>query len=246
MEDLTYAFHRSTGSFAAWTSSGRLIGSVCGASCSISGVLVVDLQQRVGEGVERFLAFGLGRLDHQRFRHDQREIDRRRVEAVVQQPLGDVHGADAPLAPQLAGAGHELVHAAVAVRHLKMCLTPAQQIIGVQHRVFADLAQAVRPQRADVAVAAHQHADVAEEAAHPADRLGPIVVQPVAVAVLDDQRRRQDTAASCWRTAIGPAPGPPPPCGPVNVLWTLKCIMSAPKSPGRVMPRMAFMLAPSR
>src|SRR5439155_17083789 len=28
-----YAFHRRMGSLAAWTSSGRLIGSVCGASC---------------------------------------------------------------------------------------------------------------------------------------------------------------------------------------------------------------------
>ena len=34
-------------------------------------------------------------------------------------------------------------------------------------------------------------------------------------------------------------------CGPVNVLWTLKCIMSPPKSPGRVIPKMAFMFAPS-
>ena len=32
---------------------------------------------------------------------------------------------------------------------------------------------------------------------------------------------------------MGPAPGPPPPCGPLNVLCGLKCIMSAPKSPGR-------------
>ena len=33
-------------------------------------------------------------------------------------------------------------------------------------------------------------------------------------------------------TAIGPAPGPPPPCGCVNVLCRLKCTMSKPMSPG--------------
>ena len=35
-------------------------------------------------------------------------------------------------------------------------------------------------------------------------------------------------------TAIGPAPGPPPPCGCVNVLCRLKWTMSKPMSPGRV------------
>ena len=34
-------------------------------------------------------------------------------------------------------------------------------------------------------------------------------------------------------TAIGPEPGPPPPCGCVNDLCRLKCTMSKPMSPGR-------------
>ena len=51
----------------------------------------------VGEGVERLLALGLGRLDHHRFGHDQREVHGRGVVAVVEQPLADVHGADALL-----------------------------------------------------------------------------------------------------------------------------------------------------
>ena len=52
--------------------------------------------------------------------------------------------------------------------------------------------------------------------------------------------------ASSARTAIGPAPGPPQPCGVEKVLCVLKCMTSAPNSAGRVLPRMAFMLAPSR
>ena len=46
-------------------------------------------------------------------------------------------------------------------------------------------------------------------------------------------------------TAIGPAPGPPPPCGWVNVLCRLKCTMSKPMSPGRARPMTALRFAPS-
>ena len=46
-------------------------------------------------------------------------------------------------------------------------------------------------------------------------------------------------------TAIGPAPGPPPPCGWENDLWRLRWTMSNPMSPGRERPMIAFRLAPS-
>ncbi len=46
-------------------------------------------------------------------------------------------------------------------------------------------------------------------------------------------------------TPTGPAPGPPPPCGVLNVLCRLKCSTSKPRSPGRTMPSSALRLAPS-
>ena len=51
--------------------------------------------------------------------------------------------------------------------------------------------------------------------------------------------------ASVSRTTIGPAPGPPPPCGVLNVLCVLKWTMSKPMSPGRLTPSTALALAPS-
>ena len=39
------------------------------------------------------------------------------------------------------------------------------------------------------------------------------------------------TAARCARTATGPTPGPPPPCGMQNVLCRLRWETSAPNSP---------------
>ena len=49
-----------------------------------------DGQHCFAERVELFLRLTLGRLDHERPRDDQRKVDRRRVEAVIHQTLGDV------------------------------------------------------------------------------------------------------------------------------------------------------------
>ena len=83
---------------AAAVSLGRETGVVTGAALSCSGSFsasVGDLDHGVDEGVERLLALGLGRLDHHGLGHDQREVDRRRMEAAVDQSLGDVDGVDA-------------------------------------------------------------------------------------------------------------------------------------------------------
>src|SRR5689334_23030786 len=52
--------------------------------------LARDLDHRVAELVERLLGLRLGGLDHQRLFDDEREIRRGRIEAEIQQPLGDV------------------------------------------------------------------------------------------------------------------------------------------------------------
>ena len=51
--------------------------------------------------------------------------------------------------------------------------------------------------------------------------------------------------ARCPATAMGPIPGPPPPCGILNVLCRFKWHTSAPMAPGLVRPTWAFILAPS-
>src|SRR5436190_23706578 len=51
--------------------------------------------------------------------------------------------------------------------------------------------------------------------------------------------------ARCPRTATGPTPGPPPPCGMQNVLCRLRWDTSAPNRPGLASPTSALRLAPS-
>ena len=73
-------------------------GAKCGAVLS-AGVARLgplrDRAQRADELVERRLALGLGRLDQHRAVDDEREIHRHRVEALVDQPLGDVERREA-------------------------------------------------------------------------------------------------------------------------------------------------------
>ena len=132
---------------AAVASSRRRTGALCGAPVTRSGVASAsrgDRDQRIGERIERLDRFGLGRLDQHPLLDDQREVDRRRVEAVVDQPLGDVEGADAGLL--LDGRGRA-TNSCLQARSYGMSYVPARrclQVVGGQDGVVADLAQARR------------------------------------------------------------------------------------------------------
>src|SRR5262252_2801279 len=82
-----------------------------------------------GEGVERGLALRLCGLDHDRLRNHEREVDRGRVEAAIEQRLRDVEGAHAVLVAQVSGAGDELVHAGTLVRHLQVLLDELTKVV---------------------------------------------------------------------------------------------------------------------
>src|SRR5256714_1407144 len=93
--------------------------------------LARDGEHRVTECVQRFLRLGLRRLDHQRLGDDQREVDRRRMEAVVHQALRDVEGRDPVLALERARAEHELMHAKPVERQAVRILEPCKDVVGV-------------------------------------------------------------------------------------------------------------------
>src|SRR5437867_2591874 len=67
-------------------------------------VFLLYLQESLGESVEGFLALRFRRLDHERFGHDEREIHSGGMEAEIEEPLGDVHSRELPLALQTSGA----------------------------------------------------------------------------------------------------------------------------------------------
>src|SRR3954454_5294547 len=63
------------------TPHGRAVGRIAG-DLRVLGALAQDVGDDLRERVQRLLGLGLGRLDQQRLFDQQREVDRRRVEAV--------------------------------------------------------------------------------------------------------------------------------------------------------------------
>ena len=135
-----------------------------------------DGDHRVAEGVQLFLRLALGRLDHQRAGDDQREVDRRRMEAVVHQPLGDVERVDVVGVLPLV-AEDDLVQRRCVVRQVIRVAQPGADVVRVEHGDLGDAAQAVRSHAAHVSQRAHENAEIAVEGAHPADGIGMVVIE---------------------------------------------------------------------
>jgi hypothetical protein len=173
----------------------------------ILGRLLGDRQHRVAEGVERLDRLGLGRLDHERLRDDQREVDRGRVEPVIHEPLGDVERAHAVLAPQRPRRQHELVHAQPVDREVVGILKPREDVVRVQDGHLGHVPER-RPPHAHERVRAHEHAERPGEAAHLADRLRLVpVVAEAGVRPRDprDRQERLEHAADGHGAAAGAA-----------------------------------------
>ena len=97
--------------------------------------LGADRDHRLAERVDLGQALALGRLHHQRAGH--REAHRRRVEAVVGQPLGDVVDGDAGGLGDAAQVEDALVgdHAVLAgVEHRVVLVETAGDVVGRRDR----------------------------------------------------------------------------------------------------------------
>ena len=99
------------------------------------------------------------------------------------------------------------MHAEAVVGQVVGVAQPREQVVRVQHRDLAHLAQP-RPPRAHERIRADEDPERPAEAAHLADRLRPVVVEPEAVAVARDDRHRQvrrEALAHRDRAAAGAA-----------------------------------------
>ena len=125
-------------------------------------------------------------------------------------------------------------------------------VVRIQHRIFSGLPQPFRTICHDVGQRAHKHAEVAVEHAYPAHGLGAIdsrrcrVGCPVAsggpctTTGVGRNGSRIFLARHRTRTRVHRLHAEV-----LNVLCRFRCMTSTPKSPGRVLPTSAFMLAPS-
>ena len=121
---------------------------------------------------------------------DQREINGWRMEPVVNEPLGDVHGDD--LVGEALVREDRLVHAGVRIGDLVMVLEFRPDIVRVEHRQLGRALEPVPAHAQNVGEALDPDQHVAEPAGHPPDARRPGAVQPVNVAVFDHARVRQE------------------------------------------------------
>ena len=91
----------------------------CGAFFTISGASCASRRMAIiastNSSSVSFVSVSVGSIMSAP-RHDEREVDRRRVEAVVDQALGDVERLHARLLLELRVGEHDLVHARLVVR----------------------------------------------------------------------------------------------------------------------------------
>ena len=105
-----------------------------------------------------------------------REIDGRGMEALVDEPLGDVERAHAGRRLERLAAGHELVLAGPVVGDVVGAPEARLQVVGGQHCVLADLDQAAPPwARGCRRRRARSTPTLPWIGAHAADRRGPLV-----------------------------------------------------------------------
>lgn len=106
--------------------------------------LFPDADERVDEAVELLAGLALGRLDHEGARHGP--AHRRRVEAVVLQPLGDVDHLDAGRLRERPRVQDELVRAPpvrVRVQDRVVRPQPREEVVGVEEGDFGRVGEAV-------------------------------------------------------------------------------------------------------
>jgi hypothetical protein len=141
-------------------------------------------------------------------------------------------------------AENDFVHRGEIIGEIEIRLEIFANVIGVEHGVFGGLADTWSVSQR-VSQRAQQHAEISGEGAHASYGFRAIMIECVGAVRLLTTTGTGRNGSRIFFRKHGTAPGPPPPCGVEKVLCKFRCITSTPKSPGRVTPASAFMLAPS-
>ncbi len=127
-----------------------------------------DLDQCIGETIQRVFVFGFGRFDHQGFVDDEREVVCGRVEVVIHQAFGDIQRAD--ITAFKLTFGNEFMHADAVKWNIVCAAQAGLQIICVEHCILRNIFQTIGSVHGDVGIGADKSAaEVTVEGFHAAD-----------------------------------------------------------------------------
>ena len=194
-------------------------------------------------------ALGLGRLDHQCLVDDQREVDRRRVEPLLQQPLGHVQRR-ARRGPSSASSRPTARTSCMQGRSKADGVgvgEPPAQPVRVEHGPLRRPAAARRHRAAGCRRARGQHQRVAVPGVHPTDRPGGVdPAERVRPRSGEPDAAPAGTRSSRSATATGPGARALPRRGGSRRSCAGSCARCrSPCRPGARRPGSALRLAPS-
>ena len=132
----------------------------------ISQSLLINLVEYLDCLIQGLLGLCLCRLHHQRLMYNQREVHGRRMNAVVQKCLGNIHGIHVLVVFHLLQTHDELMHAGLAVGHVIDIRQLHPHIVGIQHRVAGSLRYALLSKGQDIGQCLNHHQEVAVEHLH--------------------------------------------------------------------------------
>ena len=118
-----------------------------------SFAFALDAHQRFDEAIHLGLGFRFGRLDHQRLMHGERE--RRGMEPVVHQAVGDVAAVDVVVLLERGQVEDHLVSHAAGLARIIGAVFRCQRrghVVGIDDRHFGGAAQPVSTQHLDITV----------------------------------------------------------------------------------------------
>ena len=127
-------------------------------SCSLSRNVLHDLN----EAVKRLLRLSLSRLDHDSLMEEQREIDCRRMETIIQQSLGYIESSDTGRFV-LQSVKYELMLADRRYRKFKAILKRLLYIVSTENRKRTHHLHILLSEHEDICVRTEKDSEITHE-----------------------------------------------------------------------------------
>ena len=146
-----------------------------------------DSPHRFGKPVKGIDILSFGRLDHQGFGDDQREIDRRRMETEIEQPFGYIGRPDSCRFLPVGPFKYEFVHTGnSSVWKFISFSKKGSKIIRIDYSHFRNIGETIGAEHPDIGISPDEDTEIAEKGMYPSDRERIIAFQLETFIIFND------------------------------------------------------------